>query len=352
MNRARLANVVVALSTTGGTAAADHDWKDGCPTYDDAPLPVSGRFGLSPEPDTALGPSRVALQYDAAQMSVPIDPTTGAALNHSVAQPWTQVGQVVGQLNLRQGPTVTFHYGAVTAADMRHLGNAGGALGYHYTDFSFDNALRWGLAFRLGEDTSLTAGDCQLNSRSRECVTASGAARDQHHDDLLLATIRSPFYPRWFGFDRMVSAVAEARVELTGCHSPFIHLRAEVNRWRTVPFQAMPVPLNTAPIVLAVPITVTAGAYVSPSWGAAGEIGFELRSPTSVLRAHRVARARALVDVRIGSGDRWSGLQWVHVTAYAGVVTGDAQGVVLGATLSFQFHGDAYRHDADIEDVL
>jgi hypothetical protein len=344
MGRARIAFVVAVLAAR--PAAASHDWKDGCPTYDDDPLPLAGRFGISPELDTALGPSRVALQSDFSQMAVPIDAENVEASRRAVAQPWTTVGQVVGQLNLRQGPTLTLHYGGLYASDMRHVGNIGGALGYRYTDFSFGDALRWGLAARLGEDVSLTAGNCQPVAPTLACASSTGGPRDPHQYDLLSATIRTPFHPRWFGFDHLVSGVVEARVEMVGCHSPFLHLRAELNRWRTPPLQAMPVPENKAPAALAVPITLTAGGYMSPRWGAAGELGIELRSPRSVVLANTIARARVLVDFRVGTHDSW--WQHVHFGGYAGVVSGDAQGIALGVTAAYELRGDSLTGDEDV----
>lgn len=327
------------------SAFAENDWKDGCPYYDDAPLPVSGRFGMSPELDTALGPSRVGVQYDRGWMNVPIDPA-GAKASQAFAQPWTNVVEGVAQFNLDH-PTITLHYGGIAAGDLEHMGNLGAALGYRYTDFALGNALRWGVAARLGEDLSLTAPDCQASSTSPRCLTSAGMHIDQHHDDLLNATIRSPFNARWFAFDRVTSAVTEARIEAVGCHSPFVHVRAEVDRWRTVGLQAMPRPLDASPVVLAIPITVTAGGYVSPRLGLAGELGVELRSPTSVVLVHRVTRVRARVDFRPvthAMGEYWAQL---HLGAYAGVVTGDARGVAFGFTLAYELPFGPFDHDTD-----
>jgi hypothetical protein len=334
--------LVLAFLTLAAPAAADDDWKDGCPFFDDPPLPVAGRFGISPVPDTALGPSRVALQYDRAQATVPIDPATGMASSRAFVQPSTNVVQLVSQLNLRGGPTLTGHYGLISSTDMRHLGNVGAALGYRYTDFGFDGAVRWGVAVRLGEDVSATAADCPTTgSTSPACVTSTGTARDQHHDDLLSATIRSPFNARWFAFDRVVSGVAEARVEMVGCHSPFVHLRVEDNRWRAVGLQAVPRSLDHSPLLHAIPITLAFGGYIGPHVGAAGEIGIELRSPTSVLLVHRVERYRALLDVRLG--------QHIEISLYAGAVSGDARGVELGVTVSGKLSGDDLHGDEGIQ---
>jgi hypothetical protein len=331
MHRSRLIFVLGFLTAATPAAAADGDWKDGCPFFDDDPLPVAGRFGVSPEPDTALGPSRLALQSDLAQVTAPIDPT-GAAASRASVQPWTLVGQLVTQVNLRSGPTLTGHIGGITATDMRHLGNVGAALGYRYADLLFDNAVRWGVALRLGEDVSATAADCPASSTSPACVTSAGTRRDQHHDDLLIAAIRSPFNARWFAFDRVVSGVAEARVEMVGCHSPFLHVRVEVNRWHAVGLQAEPRALDISPLVHAIPITAAAGGYISPRVGVAGELGVEFRSPTSVVLVHRVVRARALVNLRLG----WQ----VDLTGYAAVVSGDARAVEVGLTFAVAIHGD------------
>ncbi len=206
----------VALSSSAA-AAGWHDWKDGCPakfppelatTYSYIPnAPFhdgSGAFGTLPEPDSPLGGTRIAIDGNYTRLT----PTTPDGRPDQL-----YTGQLLAQLSLASGPmlSASLPFG-VTAGDestYAHTGNGQLYLGYRHTGYLLGPAFRYGTAIRLG-------GGGELYTPSERLAALSPELEQ-------MATL-SPFNARSFTSGREFTFTVEQRLELTGCHQPFLDL--------------------------------------------------------------------------------------------------------------------------------
>ena len=133
----------------------------------------------------------------------------------------------------------------------------------------------------------------------------------------------SAFRAPLFGFDRPLILTLEGRIEIIGCHAPFVDLRIDGATWQTQV-------AGSSARVYDLPIEIAFGGYFLPRWAAYLAIGVELRSPDSTLLYGY------LVHTNVGIETQLAHHTW-RLGAHAGAITGaNATGFDAGLTLSWE----------------
>lgn len=331
-----------ALVVVVGVCAATHadagripGWKDGCPTYfapenartrelptldvknpndDDSPPLHEGvsSFGVRGDQDSSMGPSRVSID------------TTYRSLTHLAT---LETNRAILHLNHTSGPTLTVSY---TTAYVRHItgkyfhaGNLQAYVGYRHTSYMLGDTIRNGVSLRLGGGSPLLADGYARDPQ------AQAEIEERNRTAALL-----PFETQTFGFDRPVSGSAEWRMELIGCHAPFLHLRIDATHWRA---QHLGDPTELPrmiehPSLWSVPMSISVGGFASPDWGLAFTAGLEWRTPKVEWQGRRfVTRLSTLVEWRREC------LGPFRIVVHGTINTGDLTGWTAGITLAWQF---------------
>jgi hypothetical protein len=304
--------VVVCLSATSAAHASYDDWKDGCPAFfptDDQPdyisgTPVdtgSGSVGVLPELDSPLGSTRAATEGWLTQLARESMPDgkpdrVGA-------------GQGLLQFDLTSGPMFVLKVtgGAAFGGDGSYasMGDIQAFVGYRFSSYLFSPLARLVGAVRLGGGGALFGGNEQSLIDQRERLAA-------------LSAFRTP----QFGFDRPLTFTFEERVELIGCHAPFVDFRIDGSTWQTQVVGA-----STRAYDL--PIEIAGGAYFLPRWATYLAVGVDLRTPESTLLYSYLVRTRAGIELQLLD-------HTLRIGAHAGGITGgNATGFDLGLTLSW-----------------
>jgi hypothetical protein len=188
--------------------------------------------------------------------------------------------------------------------DLRTSGNLIVGAGYRATTLWLGGAIRAGAALQLAQGFATErSGDAMSQAKLQRL-----AERLAFHE--VDVAPGEPF-----------AAVLEGRVELVGCHVPFLHLRLGFDRW--------PAANDRAATVF--PLSVTAGGYQRSWLGLAATVAVDLRTPSSVFAAQRLTKVSVLVDFRLG--------RWFHVAVHGDAISGAATGVELGATVATTFEG-------------
>jgi len=300
--------------------ATEDGWKDGCPTFlpkESLPNYISGvpsnqgsdSFGVLPEVDSPLGSTRVAWEGGVGQLRQ--QPSPDGMPDYIAA------GQALFQWNLQSGqsgPMFALRTSGAEAfggSDGDHYHQAGDLqafVGYRTTDYLEGPLARVGAAFRLGGGGSLFASNEQALIDQRERVAA-------------LAAFHTPL----FGFDRPIILTFEARIELVGCHAPFLDFRIDGATWQTQIAGA-------STRVYDLPIEVAGGGYFLANWAAYVAVGVELRSPESTLLYSYL--------VRTNGGVEWQLLDdhSLRLSIHAGgIMGGNVTGFDAGMAVSLGF---------------
>lgn len=336
MRRVLVVLGVIGCSDVAFAAKRIKGWKDGCPPYfapesahrlelptkepsngdDDPPLRGgSSSFGVQADPDSSLGPSRVAIHNTYRSLTGAASFITSRGIVHFA---------------LTSGPTFTVSYaGSIPSplysspSTFKHGGNLQAYLGYRHAFYILGDAVRSGVAFRIGGGSSFgTAGNSFMPGAQRNI------------EELNQLAILSPFSSQTFGFDRPVTGTLEWRAELIGCHAPFLQIRVDASRWRTQHQgeSEEPPPPILHPVIWAIPMSISVGGYASPDVGLAFTAGVELRSPRSEwLGGRYVTRLSSLLEFRWPSAGR------LHTIVRGSAFTGDLTGWESGVDLAWQF---------------
>ncbi|MBA3458602.1 MAG: hypothetical protein H0T46_01465 [Deltaproteobacteria bacterium] len=331
--RTSAALVVVGLcaATHADAARRIPGWKDGCPTYfapetartrelptrdvsnpnaDDSPPLHEGAtsFGVRSDQDSSMGPSRVSLDTRYRSLTELATLVTNRLIVH---------------LNHTSGVTIT---GSYSTAHVRHItdnffhaGNVQVYVGYRYTGYVLGDTIRQGLSLRVGGGSPFLADS---NARDPE---------DQAQvEERNLTAALLPFEGQTFGFDRPVTTSAEWRMELIGCHAPFLHLRADLTYWRGQHVSGPSDPVEH-PRMWEIPMSVSVGGFASPDWGFALAAGLEWRTPGDEWQGRSlVTRLSTTVEWRAFPGR-------FHFVLHGTIYTGDLTGWTAGLTLAPQF---------------
>lgn len=309
--------VLVIMSHARPAQAEDEPWKDGCPSKyapeylpNDLPgLPThegAGAFGTLPDIDDTLGPTRVAAT------------AWSDSLTHQRMPDALPPNLIAGQglIQLNAGATgvlamVTWGAGGALSrnspdSSYAHVGNLQAYVGYRSTSYWLRPAFRRGWAFRVGGGSAF-AGNLQqlVNERQHMAVIA-------------------PFHTQLFGFDRPLSATLEYRIEMIGCHAPFLHARIDGETW-----QAQSGGGTAYPRVFVVPMSLAGGGYIYPWLTLYGQFGIEFRSPRSVMLFGHVSRTSLGVEFQNDSHHARFGLRG---SAYTG---DNARGLEFVITISW-----------------
>jgi hypothetical protein len=272
---------VLAMGRHMPSAHADDEeepWKDGCPgKYAPEALPKdlpdlpthrgAAAFGPMPEIDSTLGPTRVGAAMWFGSLSPQDMP---------YPQPANLLGtQIVAQYDIGStGPIAMLSYAAAdaiayggTMSGYSHLANFQAYVGYRHTGYLLRPALRRGWSVRIGGGSAFDGNQQQLvDERQHMAVIA-------------------PFRSQLFGFDRPLTATIEYRIEMIGCHGPFVHARVDGSTW-----QAQQNSGASFPRIYVIPISIAAGGFIYPRFALYGQFGIEFRAPVSVMAYGHVTR--------------------------------------------------------------
>ncbi len=308
----------------GARAADDELWKDGCPgKYAPENLPKdlpdlpthegASSFGAPPDADDTLGPSRLSL------VSVSSSLTQQHDRDGKPPNLWGE--QLLFQYNTgSRGPMamVSWAWGYAYSIDPNVMGfhdlaNFQAYVGYRSTSYLLRPAFRRGWAVRIGGGAAFDGNDPGLVAeRQRLAVIA-------------------PFRTELYGFDRPLGVSAEYRIEMIGCHGPFLHGRIDALTWNTQ------VGIDAHPRVFVIPASIAGGGFIYPRFALYGQFGIEFRSPKSETIA-----GQSIPVMVYGHVARTSlGVEWqfrdhhFHLGFRGSALTGDnARGLEMAMTLS------------------
>jgi hypothetical protein len=303
------------------------EWKDGCPAYfppEKAPRFTpdimthagSAAFGVLPELDSLLGQTRVGYETWRARVSA----------QDALREPssvWA--GRLVAQANLKSGAMALVSYtggaenGEGDDDTPFHLANLQSFIGYRHTGYLLGPTFRYGFALRVGGGGPVTARISNDSNADRESL-AEG----------------SPLRAQLFATDRPWTVTLEHRIEMVGCHSPFLDLRVEYSQWRPRktrdPATGM---LDNPEPVRDLPIELAAGAYLL-RWAALyGAVAVEARSRALVF--YRITRTTLGGEVSLADHRFTAGLRMSAITGR------NISGIELLATLSWVLAGGSFE---------
>ena len=233
-------------------------WKDGCPAFfapEEPPASISdppshggaASFGVLPEVDSPLGPSKLAFTAWTNQLT---------QLSPSATQPVLYGGQLVFHAAAPSGVFFTGAVGVERADDDRfRLSNTQAFVGYRHASYLLGTAFRVGTAIRIGGGGDPTSGSDAASVARRESLAALSLLREA-----------------MFGFDRPVIGTLEARIEMVGCHAPFVDLRVDAATWRPSDDAA-----TRYPRVFLLPISAAVGGFFRPHQAIYGEFTWQYR---------------------------------------------------------------------------
>lgn len=314
-------SILLAVLCQVAIASAAENWKDGCPPYfapesasrlppvrADNEVPLRGSkssFGVGPEADTSLGPSRLS---------------TSTIFRRFPDLEWFSTNRLMMHLNSPSGPTFSASYAFAATLEDNELGQQGNLqayVGLRRGGYLLGDAVRTGVSVRIGGGSSVTAKTEGLNAQRKI-------------DALNNLANLAPFETQAFGFDRPLTLSVEGRVEMIGCHAPFAHVRIDATAWRA------PIEMDESKrfdLVYAVPISLAFGGFLLPRLGMSINVGMELRGPKAVLDIERVTRIGLLLDFKVHKNFRLAG----RFDALTGDTT--AWDVGLGIAVPFGIDG-------------
>jgi hypothetical protein len=307
---------VAAVAYARVAHADDSIWKDGCPgkiapefrPRDLPDLPTHNgvaAFGPTPDLDSALGPTRVALGTWVGSL---------APQNMGTARPENLFGQQA-LVQFDAGTTGPIAMGTMAwgdayshggdAGSYAHLANAQFYVGYRKTSYLLRPAFRRGWAIRLG------AG------------SAFGANNQHLVDEREYMAVLAPFRSQLFGFERPMTATLEYRIEMIGCHGPFLHARIDASTWVTQLGDG-----RDFPRIYVVPMSLAGGGFIYPQFALYGQFGIEFRSPQSIMMYSHITRTSLGVEFQSAAHHAHLGLRG---SAFAG---DNARGLELTLNLA------------------
>ena len=268
---------------------------DDCPPSRD---PAPDTFGVTPEPTSLLGPASAGWSTSMQQLR--------GVTDRSLPSDWLVLQRADLQAHLGSALSLGAAWSVVSSADpaLRTRGNLTASAGYRATTLWLGGAIRAGAALRLAEGLATGSSEGVMQEAKLQRLAERLAF---HEADV------APGQP--------FAAVLESRVELVGCHAPFLHLRLGFERWRA----------ENSPAASVFPLSVTAGGYQQDWLGLAVTVAVDLRTPHAVFAAQRLTRVSALVDLRI--------CRFMHVAVHGDAISGAATGVEIGATVATTFQG-------------
>lgn len=340
----------LAIAGSARVAHATHyePWKDGCPAFfapEDTPkvlahLPKhtgADSFGALPELDSPLGPSRIAIggwggaiktQNAATGMMQTPNPDKGATSALDEGQLLINYADSSGAFATATASLVTSFTGDRT--DTR-FGNVETYVGYRHAKYVLGTAFRMATAIRLGGGGQPFAGSAPGEVAVREDIA-----------------VRSPFHEHSFGFDRPYTLTLETRLEMVGCHAPFLDLRIDGSEWQ--PSDSTPV-LDPREYTLVVSAAV--GGYFEPHHAIYGEVAEDLRSmrdPHDTDSSDKRKHVPSSHITRTSIGYEWRPAAYVgpfgdfHLGARLSAMTGaSVTGWEVAVLSSWQFGSKAER---------
>ena len=268
---------------------------DDCPPSRD---PDPGTFGVAPDSTSLLGPASAAWSMAAQQLHDTTD--------HALPGDWLALQRADIQGHVGPGLGFGAAWSRVSSADpdLRTRGNLTVDAGYRATTLWLGGAVRAGAALQLAQGFATGGSESALQQAKLQRLAG-----------------RLAFHEADVAPGRPFAAVLEGRIEMVGCHVPFVHLRLGIERWRAA----------NAPAANAFPLSVTVGGYQRTWLGLAMVIAVDLRTPHSVFAAQRLTKVSALVDFRI--------CRFFHVAVHGDAISGAATGVEIGAAVATTFEG-------------
>lgn len=289
--------IALAVLVCAAPDAQAMDWKDGCPALERAP---HYDFGIATRPDTSLTRTQWGVASRLTHLTRDVG-NTGYVLDHKFFATYSTKNESP------HGFTATLTADFVTHASPSddRFGNFGALAGYRHSRLVLADAVRFGVAARIGTATALREADPQNGG-----------------NDL---AARLPMDAQAHAFDHPLFGSIEARAELVGCQSAFVWARADVVSWRYLD----PTRGATLQRISVIPLAIAIGGYLRPRVGIALEWATQLASDEQPVVPSTINRFGTTMHFQIFS--------YLSVDVTLAGLTGDRDGAEVRTTVRVKY---------------